>query len=55
MFSNLSHAQKIQTLEESLTMWSRRWAFAMSEHSMKQAESQIRIFERQLAELKAQK
>jgi hypothetical protein len=55
MYSNLTHDQKIQSLEEAITMWSRRWAFAMSEYSMKQAESQIRIFERQLAELKAKK
>jgi hypothetical protein len=55
MFSNLTHEQKIKTLEEALVMWSRRWAFAMTEHSMNQAASQIRIFEFQLAELKAKK
>ena len=44
--------QRIKSLEEAEVMWSRRWGNAMSEYALKQAESQIRIIQRRLAELK---
>lgn len=44
--------KRIEALESALEIWSRRWGWALSEHSLNEAEQQIVKIQRQLEQLR---
>lgn len=48
----MSTDKRIEALEGALEIWARRWGWALSEHSLNEAEREILKIQRQLEQLR---